>query len=674
MMADSSETFGYDALDRLTSSEVKTATASAYDVSESYVYDASGNLTQKGSSTYTYTGCVGGLHAVCQVQGATGDPIAYTYDGNGNATIVGPPGGGAGKVIGYNASNRTTHIADTLSDSSVNDVDFIYGADGNRVVQSVGTAAGGESARTVYVGLGGTGKSVYERTTTAGTTEHVHFIYAGSAHGGNAFALKVKTISTGTQDNGGGASTSTPAPTEVTKYYHFDHLWSVTAMSDDVGSVVSPVSGVANTTLLGYDPWGLRRNPDGSAGTTPPDLLVGHREFTSHETIPTMTLVNMNGRVYDPELGRFLSADPNVSVAADLQAYNRYSYVANNPLRYTDPTGYSWYSFLTSPSFWEAAVETIVSIECAAATGGACIGLAAAFLVMNSVQMAVSGASFGQIVKLDAIGAFASVVGGSIGGAMGQNLGLGQVLGGAIGGALTTAISVPLSGGSLGKSVLLQLAEGAAIGAATAAVLPDNPVSQRDQNAQQGGGTTDLEAGATRRPVAGAAGNWAQGNVDALFNENYTGFSQEFIDRMQPVFDKLNLDVDLSQVSVEFGGAKTLTVGYDITFQGGELTGSFNDVLGDTLHELGHVVQFENAPGETWADQIEAVKSLAGIQKYDAVRMYGDSQAAYLQDPYLANESLGQLAGTKLLNPSFTIESQADRFRDILLSSSGWGQ
>ena len=50
----------------------------------------------------------------------------------------------------------------------------------------------------------------------------------------------------------------------------------------------------------------------------------------------------MNGRFYDPSLGRFLSPDPNVQFAADLQSYNRYSYCGNNPLRYTDPTGTFW--------------------------------------------------------------------------------------------------------------------------------------------------------------------------------------------------------------------------------------------------------------------------------------------------------------------------------------------
>ena len=49
----------------------------------------------------------------------------------------------------------------------------------------------------------------------------------------------------------------------------------------------------------------------------------------------------MNGRIYDPLLGRFLSADPVVQAPNNLQSYNRYSYVLNNPLSLTDPTGFT---------------------------------------------------------------------------------------------------------------------------------------------------------------------------------------------------------------------------------------------------------------------------------------------------------------------------------------------
>ncbi|MGH1353414.1 MAG: RHS repeat-associated core domain-containing protein, partial [Methyloligellaceae bacterium] len=59
-----------------------------------------------------------------------------------------------------------------------------------------------------------------------------------------------------------------------------------------------------------------------------------------HEQIDSVGLIHMNGRVYDAELGRFLSADPNVQALDNLQNFNRYSYVLNNPLSYTDPTGF----------------------------------------------------------------------------------------------------------------------------------------------------------------------------------------------------------------------------------------------------------------------------------------------------------------------------------------------
>ena len=48
----------------------------------------------------------------------------------------------------------------------------------------------------------------------------------------------------------------------------------------------------------------------------------------------------MNGRVYDPLLGKFLSGDPLIQDPTNGQSYNRYSYVLNNPTNLTDPTGF----------------------------------------------------------------------------------------------------------------------------------------------------------------------------------------------------------------------------------------------------------------------------------------------------------------------------------------------
>jgi RHS repeat-associated protein len=65
-------------------------------------------------------------------------------------------------------------------------------------------------------------------------------------------------------------------------------------------------------------------------------------------------LINMNGRLYDPQLGRMLSPDPYVVDPTSTQDYNRYSYVLNNPLRYTDPTGYI--PMIPCPSFGKRSV------------------------------------------------------------------------------------------------------------------------------------------------------------------------------------------------------------------------------------------------------------------------------------------------------------------------------
>ncbi len=467
-MADSTETFGYDQLDRLITAQVKIP-STAYDVTEeTYAYDGIGNLTEKGGKTYTYAGCGAGPHAVCTVGG--GAP--FEYDANGNMTS------GNGRTVAYNPANKPVHIG-----NDTGTVDFIYGADGHRVMQSVGTN-GSESARTVYVGLGGTGKSIYERTThvTTGEKEHVHFIYAGGAHGGNAFALRVVTE--------GGPGEQPPA---AMKYNHFDHLGSVTAMSDETGRVLGPTWGGADATVFGYDAWGARRNPDGSSASPSSfNLQVGHREFTSHETIPNVGLVNMNGRVYDPELGRFLTPDPNVQFVADLQSYNRYSYVLNNPLRYTDPTGYAWYSFLGSGEFWfNVAWGLGGAAICASGGAPACMMVAMMSTLYTSTAMISQGASFGQVVKADLVGFAAGYLGGTIGGriagALGSNPAF-QVLGGAIAGAAAAGMSTPLLGGSLGKNLLLGATSGALAAAVAWSVQSSNPVSQSAVGESQGGG------------------------------------------------------------------------------------------------------------------------------------------------------------------------------------------
>ncbi|VVM22810.1 hypothetical protein BSPWISOXPB_5231 [uncultured Gammaproteobacteria bacterium] len=92
---------------------------------------------------------------------------------------------------------------------------------------------------------------------------------------------------------------------------------------------------------MAYTAFGERRKGDWrvSDPLLPIIPALTNRGFTGHEHIDEMGLIHMNGRVYDPQIGRFLSADPYIQSPYNTQSYNRYSYTINNPLKYTDPTG-----------------------------------------------------------------------------------------------------------------------------------------------------------------------------------------------------------------------------------------------------------------------------------------------------------------------------------------------
>jgi RHS repeat-associated protein len=115
---------------------------------------------------------------------------------------------------------------------------------------------------------------------------------------------------------------------EISRYFHTDHLGSVDTITNETGAVVQRLS---------YDAFGKRRNANGTDAATITAQTT--RGFTRHEHDDEVGLVNMNAREYDPLLGRFATPDTIVQFAHHSQSYNRYSYVHNNPLSFTDPTG-----------------------------------------------------------------------------------------------------------------------------------------------------------------------------------------------------------------------------------------------------------------------------------------------------------------------------------------------
>jgi RHS repeat-associated protein len=167
------------------------------------------------------------------------------------------------------------------------------------------------------------------------------------------------------------------------------------------------------TERLVYDPWGRRRFASGLPDTL--DSITGlatDRGYTMHEHLDEIGIIHMNGRVFDPLIGRFMSADPYSQAPGNLQSYNRYSYVMNNPLAFTDPSGY-WNLKQAWKKVWHSKVGR--------------------FLISAAVGY-FTGQWIGEIFKAGAIGANATTACASIGSAASGGSAL-TSLGGALAGA-----------------------------------------------------------------------------------------------------------------------------------------------------------------------------------------------------------------------------------------------
>jgi len=152
--------------------------------------------------------------------------------------------------------------------------------------------------------------------TTPSSVEIITFV-DGTAYDA---AIVVKNTYTGT------ATT----PTGGLFYLHRDYQGSIVAITNATGSLVEKRL---------FDPWGAIVKVQDGAGNTLTKLTFFDRGYTGHEHLERVGLINMNGRVYDPALHRFLQADSMVQEPYNTQNYNRYGYCLNNPLKYTDVTG-----------------------------------------------------------------------------------------------------------------------------------------------------------------------------------------------------------------------------------------------------------------------------------------------------------------------------------------------
>jgi len=175
-------------------------------------------------------------------------------------------------------------------------------------------------------------------------------------------------------------------------FVYTDYQGSVIALTDEVGNV---------ERRYAYDPWGARRNnEDWTQKDDCVDLII-NRGYTGHEHLDAFGIINMNGRVYDPLTAMFFSPDPYISSPEDWLSYNRYSYVLNNPFRYTDPSGnVPWFIFPTFSYSYYGGLSVGV-------TGG--IGIPGGASIGGSVSYNFKHGNFSATANYSIAGAYAYV-------------------------------------------------------------------------------------------------------------------------------------------------------------------------------------------------------------------------------------------------------------------------
>jgi RHS repeat-associated protein len=299
-----SETFGYDAMYRLTSVQRNGVTTATM------VYDAAGigNVASKSDvGTYDYSTPQAGCtyytnpqpHAVRKV-GTT----IYCYDANGNMVSR------AGATLSYSSFNFPTAINQTGGNSST----FSYGAARNRY-RTISVDSGVTEDKLEIAG------GAFEKVVSGTLIQYRHNIQIGG-----------KTVAIVTRN--AAASAPTTLVSMKSLYLHEDHLGSTDVITDESSAIVVRTS---------FDSWGQRRGSNWSGAPSAADkaaiATATRKGYTGHQQLDNLNLVHMNGRVYDPAIARFVSADPIIQDPYHSQAFNRYSYVWNNPLNATDPTG-----------------------------------------------------------------------------------------------------------------------------------------------------------------------------------------------------------------------------------------------------------------------------------------------------------------------------------------------
>lgn len=306
------ETYGYDDLNRLTGWSVHNTEPTTPGLNATYAYDTVGNL-----KTETVQAATQPEQDITYRYGEHGDPPHALTSRNNDQYIYNPAGqqtSGPNRTVQYNTFGLPTVIDWRTGQGQFRHTTFTYDSGGARVVKR-----DDEQATITIAGL-------YERRTPAGAgLNQIHNLHNIIVEG--RVVAQVNRAQT--------ASGGPVIPNEVTvTYLHTDLQGSTIALTNSNGQL----SDDASLRDQFYDPFGRRitiHNEPVEANNR-----VGPRQgYTGHDHDTELDLINMNGRIYDPEARRFLTPDPILQNPLASQGRNRYTYVFNNPSTLIDPTG-----------------------------------------------------------------------------------------------------------------------------------------------------------------------------------------------------------------------------------------------------------------------------------------------------------------------------------------------